>query len=147
MQPGYLIFIIREDKSRMGERKAIGYFRISGKSGALMRSELEGQRQALRAYAEAKSLRIVDECVDYENGKRAERPQFAKALASCRAGDTILIIPAVGPLAKDPGFYVQVHVAQVDFVCLDRPDITQATLLALGQEAYRADIRRKAMAS
>src|SRR4051794_31710908 len=115
-------------KGGMGEHKAIGYFRISGKSGALMRSDLENQRLALRDYAEANGLRIVDECVDYENGKRAERPQLAKALASCQAGHHLLVIPALGPLAKDPSFYLQLHVAKVDFVALDMPQFTRGAL-------------------
>lgn len=112
-----------------------------------MRSNLESQLQALRTYAVANGLRVVDECVDYENGKRAERTQFAKALAACRAGGYVLVIPAVGPLARDPGFYLQMHTAGVDFVCLDRPEITRETLLVFGHESFRADIRRKAQAS
>ena len=78
--------------------------------------------------------------MDYENGKRAERPQLAKALASCQAGPHLLVIPALGPLAKDPSFYLQLHVANVDFVALDVPQFTRGALLAMGQAAYRADV-------
>lgn len=131
----------------MSERKAIGYFRISGKSGALMRAELENQRLALRVYAEANGLRLVDECVDYENGKRAERPQLAKALAACQAGGHVLVIPQLGPLSKDPSFYLQLHLANVDFAVLDMPQFTRNALLSIGQAAYRADSRRKAQSA
>jgi hypothetical protein len=131
----------------MSERKAIGYFRISGSAGALMRAELETQRIALRKHAASEGLRVVAECVDYENGKRAGRPQLAKALGLCRGHDALLVIPAVGGLAKDPTFYIELHKANVDFTALDRPDLTRATLLSLGQAAFRGDTRRRAPAT
>ena len=126
----------------MSERKAIGYFRISGKDGALMRSSLEQQRQALRSHAESEGLRLVEECVDYENGKRAARPQFARALGLCKTGAALLVIPKAGPLTKDPTFYIDLHVSGVDFVVLDTPQLTRASLLEMGQAAHRKDLRR-----
>jgi DNA invertase Pin-like site-specific DNA recombinase len=131
----------------MAERKAVGYFRISGQAGAHMRADLEGQRQALRAHAAAQGLRIVEECVDYQNGSRAARPQWKRALALCKSSDAVLVIPKVGPLARDPGFYIDLHVTGVDFEALDRPDITRATLLALGKDAHAGDLRRKAQSA
>jgi hypothetical protein len=119
----------------MTDRKAIGYFRMSTKAGALMRSDLESQRQTLREYAAAAGLRVVGECVDYENGKRAERTQLAKALAACAECGGLLVIPMLGPLARDPTFYIQLHVANVDFTILDMPGITRASLLSMGQAA------------
>ncbi|MFO1148499.1 MAG: recombinase family protein [Alsobacter sp.] len=131
----------------MSERKTIGYFRISGQAGALMRAELEGQRQVMRAHAAAQGLRIVEECVDYENGSRAARPQWKRALALCKSSEAMLVIPKVGPLARDPSFYVDLHVAGIDFLALDRPDITRATLLVLGKEAHAKDPRRRAQSA
>lgn len=126
----------------MLDRKAVGYFRISGKDGALMRSSLEEQRQALRAHAEERGLRLVEECVDYENGKRSGRPQFVRAVGLCKSGPAVLVIPRAGPLAKDPSFYVDLHVSGVDFAVLDMPELNRATLLVLGQAAHREDVRR-----
>lgn len=131
----------------MGARKAVGYFRISGTAGALMRSELESQRLRLQAHAKEHDLRIIEECVDYENGKRAGRPQFAKALAACRAQEAVLVVPAAGPLGKDPNFFIELHLSGVDFAVLDLPQLNRATLLAHGQSAFRNDTRRKAAAS
>lgn len=128
-------------------RKAIGYFRISGTAGGLMRAELEAQRVALKAYAQANALKVVEECVDYENGKRAGRPQFAKALDLCRTHEAILAVPSAGPLAKDPSFYIELHLSGADFAVLDMPQLNRATLLAHGQSAFRNDTRRKANAS
>jgi DNA invertase Pin-like site-specific DNA recombinase len=127
----------------MAERKAIGYFRISGQAGAHMRADLEGQREAMRAHAAAEGLRIVEECVDYQNGNRAARPQWKRALALCKSSQAVLVIPKVGPLARDPAFYIDLHMTDIDFQTLDRPDITRATLLSLGKEAHAQDPRRK----
>jgi Resolvase, N terminal domain len=126
----------------MGDRKAVGYFRISGKDGALMRASLEERRQALRAHVESGGMRLVEECVDYENGKRSGRPQFTRALGLCKAGPVLLVIPKAGPLAKDPTFFVDLHVAGVDFAVLDMPQLNRATLLSIGQAAHLADARR-----
>jgi DNA invertase Pin-like site-specific DNA recombinase len=127
----------------MADRKAIGYFRISGQAGAHMRADLEGQREALRAFAAEQGLRIVEECVDYQNGSRAARPQWKRALASCKSSEAILVIPKLGPLARDPAFYIDLHVAGIDFHALDRPDITRATLLSIGKDVHASDPRRK----
>lgn len=131
----------------MNTRKAIGYFRISGTAGPLMRAELESQRNTLKAYAQANDLRVAEECVDYENGKRAGRPQFAKALELCKAQGAVLVVAMAGPLAKDPNFFIQLHLSGADFAVLDMPQLNRATLLAHGQTAFRNDTRRKQAAS
>ena len=132
----------------MGTRKAIGYFRISGTAGALMRSELETQRGRLKAYVEANGLRVVEECVDYENGKRAGRPQFAKALAACKGQEAVLVVPAAGPLAKDPNFFIELHLSGVDFAVLgleerDSGDVARR----LGDEATFQNLAKRNIAT
>jgi DNA invertase Pin-like site-specific DNA recombinase len=131
----------------VGTRKAIGYFRISGTAGALMRAELESQREALQRHASANDLRVVEECVDYENGKRAGRPQFNRALAACKSQDAVLVVPSAGPLARDPNFFIELHLSGADFAVLDMPLLNRATLLAHGQTAFRNDTRRNAARS
>jgi hypothetical protein len=129
----------------MSERKAVAYFRISGRAGALMRAHLETLRQQVGAYAAREGLRIVEECVDYQNGNRAARPQWMRAVAQCKSSGAFLLIPEVGALARDPTFYIDLHIAGIDFAALDMPELTRATLLALGKEAHARDPRRKAM--
>jgi DNA invertase Pin-like site-specific DNA recombinase len=62
----------------------VSYLRVStdgqGRSGL----GLEAQRQAVAAYVTQAGGEVVAEFREVESGKRADRPQLAAALASCR---------------------------------------------------------------
>jgi DNA invertase Pin-like site-specific DNA recombinase len=80
----------------------VSYLRVStdgqGRSGL----GLEAQRQAVGAHVTQAGGEVVAEFQEVESGKRADRPQLAAALASCRTRRAVLVIAKVpaGPVGK-----------------------------------------------
>ena len=86
----------------------VSYLRVStdgqGRSGL----GLEAQRQAVVAYVAQASGEMVAEFREVESGKRADRPQLAAALASCRTRRAVLVIAKLDRLARNARFLLSV---------------------------------------
>jgi DNA invertase Pin-like site-specific DNA recombinase len=86
----------------------VSYLRVStdgqGRSGL----GLEAQRQAVAAYVAQAGGEVVAEFQEVESGKRADRPQLAAALASCRTRRVVLIIAKLDRLARNARFLLSV---------------------------------------
>jgi DNA invertase Pin-like site-specific DNA recombinase len=86
----------------------VSYLRVStdgqGRSGL----GLEAQRQAVAAHVAQAGGEVVAEFREVESGKRADRPQLAAALASCRTRRAVLIIAKLDRLARNARFLLSV---------------------------------------
>jgi hypothetical protein len=69
---------------------------------------LEAQRQAVAAYVTQAGGEVVAEFREVENGKRADRPQLAAALASRRTRRAMLVIAKLDRLARNARFLLSV---------------------------------------
>jgi Resolvase, N terminal domain len=63
-----------------------------------------------------------------QSGKRADRPQLAAALATCRATRAILLVAKLDRLSRNLAFLANLMDAEVDFICCDTPHATRFTL-------------------
>jgi hypothetical protein len=86
----------------------VSYLRVStdgqGRSGL----GLEAQRQAVAAYVAKAGGEVVAEFREVESCKRADRPQLAAALASCRTHRSVLVIAKLDRLARNARFLLSV---------------------------------------
>jgi DNA invertase Pin-like site-specific DNA recombinase len=86
----------------------VSYLRVStdgqGRSGL----GLEAQRQAVGAHVTQAGGEVVAEFQEVESGKRADRPQLAAALASCRTRRAVLVIAKLDRLARNARFLLSV---------------------------------------
>ena len=86
----------------------VSYLRVStdgqGRSGL----GLEAQRQAVAAHVTQAGGDMVAEFREVESGKRADRPQLAAALASCRTRRAVLVIAKLDRLARNARFLLSV---------------------------------------
>ena len=86
----------------------VSYLRVStdgqGRSGL----GLEAQRQAVAAHVAQAGGEVVAEFQEVESGKRADRPQLAAALASCRTRRAALVIAKLDRLARNARFLLSV---------------------------------------
>ena len=72
---------------------AVGYVRVSTDEQARDGVSLEAQQARIRAYAEAKALRLVNVLVDDGvSGKSLERPALQELLAQCKRGAVAHVI-------------------------------------------------------
>lgn len=111
----------------MAKGRFVSYLRVStagqGRSGL----GVEAQRQAVEAYLNGGKWALVEEFVEIESGKRADRPELAKALALCRAHRAALVVAKVDRLARSQGFLSRILEAGVDVRFCDLPQIEGPT--------------------
>lgn len=108
-------------------RKFVCYYRVStsrqGKSGL----GLEAQRTAVAAYLKGSEWQIVNEFTEIESGRRADRPELDKALASARLHRCPLVVSKVDRLTRSVAFLSRLLEAGVDVRFADLPKIEGAT--------------------
>jgi len=124
----------------MAEGKFISYLRVStarqGRSGL----GLEAQRKSVDDYLDGGNWQVIKEFVEVESGKRADRPELAKAFQACRLFGAKLVIAKLDRLSRDAHFLLGLEKAGVDFVAADMP---QANRLTVGIMAMVADEERR----
>jgi len=128
--------------------KHVAYYRVStarqGRSGL----GLEAQKQAVADFLNGGRWEIVGEFTEIESGKKADRPQLAKALALCRLHGARLVIAKLDRLSRNAHFLVGLKEAGVDFVCVDMPNANRLTVgimaMVAEDEAQRISERTKA---
>lgn len=131
------------------KKSLVAYLRVSTKKQGKSGLGLEAQRAAVAEYAKREGLRIVAEYVEVESGKKASRPELAKALNHCRAARASLAVAKLDRLARNVAFLSALMEAGLEFVCLDNPHATPFTLhvlAAVAEQEARATSERTRVA-
>lgn len=106
-----------------GQGRYISYLRVStdrqGRSGL----GLEAQREAVRAFLADKGWPPLDEFLEVESGKRADRPQLQAALAACRTKGAVLVVAKLDRLSRNVPFLRSLTDAGVDVQFCDMPHL------------------------
>ena len=129
--------------------KFVAYYRVStdrqGKSGL----GLDAQREAVTSYLNGGSWQLVQELVEVESGKRADRPQLAAALAACRKHKAKLVIAKLDRLSRNLAFIATLMDSGVEFVAVDNPHANRLTvhILAAVAEHERVMISERTKAA
>jgi DNA invertase Pin-like site-specific DNA recombinase len=95
---------------------------------------------AIEDFLNGGNWRVVKEFVEVESGKKADRPQLAKAFQACRLFGAKLVIAKLDRLSRDAHFLLGLEKAGVDFVAADMP---HANRLTVGIMAMVADEERR----
>jgi DNA invertase Pin-like site-specific DNA recombinase len=111
------------------------YYRVStdrqGRSGL----GLEAQREAVRHYLTCVGGNVIAEHTEVETGKRNDRPELQKALATCRRHRTKLVIAKLDRLSRNVAFIATLMDSGVEFIACDNPHATRLTLHILAAVA------------
>jgi DNA invertase Pin-like site-specific DNA recombinase len=120
----------------------VSYLRVStdrqGRSGL----GIEAQRAAVASYLAGFGAEPVVEFVEVESGKRADRPELARALAECRVRKATLVIAKLDRLARDAHFLLGLQRSGIAFTAADMPN---ANRLTVGIMAMVAEEERRAI--
>jgi DNA invertase Pin-like site-specific DNA recombinase len=138
----------RGPKTSQGAIRTVAYYRVStdkqGRSGL----GLEAQQAAVRAFLDGKGWPPLAEFVEVESGKRADRPELAKALAACRLYGATLVIAKLDRLSRNAAFLLTLRDSGVEFVACDMPDANRLTVgimaMVAEDEGERISARTKA---
>lgn len=128
--------------------RIVAYYRVSTKGQGESGLGLEAQREAISLYIKSHSCLLLREYQEVESGKRADRPELARALADARHSRARLVIAKLDRLARNVHFLSGLMDSGVDFVACDNPSATRLTVHILAavaeDEARRISERTKA---
>ena len=103
--------------------KFVSYLRVStdkqGRSGL----GLDAQRTAVESYLNGGRWTLVAEYVEAESGKRADRPQLAKALAHAKAIGATVVFAKLDRLSRNVDLLRSLVASDVDLVFCDLPHV------------------------
>jgi DNA invertase Pin-like site-specific DNA recombinase len=131
-----------------GARPIVAYYRVSTRQQGDSGLGLEGQVAAVERFAASAGSAIVRAFQEVESGKRADRPELARALAFARRAGATLVIAKLDRLARNVHFLSGLMESGVDFVACDNPTANRLTIHILAavaeDEARRISERTKA---
>src|SRR5215472_13504440 len=102
-------------------RRFVAYYRVSTDRQGLSGLGREAQQKAVRDYLDGGAWELVAEFVEVESGKRADRPELAKALEACRKQKAKLVIAKLDRLSRNLAFIATLMESGVEFVAVDNP--------------------------
>jgi DNA invertase Pin-like site-specific DNA recombinase len=110
---------------------------------------LEAQEAAVGSYARQTGSIIKANYIEVESGKRASRPELAKALAHSRRSKATLVVAKLDRLARNMAFLSALMDSKVPFVACDNPHANRLTLhiLAAVAEAEAVAISQRTKAA
>ena len=126
-------------------KEIVAYCRVSTKQQGQSGLGLEAQRTAVEGYAKQSGARVTALYVEVESGKRADRPELAKALGHARRGKATLVVAKLDRLSRNVAFLSALMESKVPFVACDNPQATPLTihiLAAVAEEEVKAISKR-----
>ncbi len=99
----------------------IGYLRVSTKRQGESGLGLEGQKAAVEAHAKQTGAQVTQWYVEIESGKRADRPELAKALSHAKRNKAVLCVAKLDRLSRNVEFLAKVMNSGCEFAAADMP--------------------------
>ena len=106
----------------------VTYLRVSTNKQGETRLGLEAQKEVVERYIQSKGGSLVQEYVEVESGKRADRPELKYALAKAKSTQSTLLIAKLDRLSRSVLFIASLMDAGVEFVACDMPEANRLTL-------------------
>ena len=133
----------------MATGKFVSYLRVSTEKQGCSGLGLEAQRQAVTDFLNGGCWQLVQEYVEVESGKRAERPKLAEALHHAKVTGATLVIAKLDRLSRDVEFIARLQKSGTKFVCADMPEANELTigLLAVVAQHERQAISARTKAA
>ena len=127
----------------MENQKYIAYYRVSTQKQGNSGLGLESQRQQVQNFVNCNEC-IIAEFTEIESGKKDNREQLTKAIATAKKEGAKLVIAKLDRLSRNANFIFTLRDSGVDFVCTDMPE---ANTLTIGIFAVMAQHEREIISS
>ena len=123
----------------------VAYERVSTARQGASGLGLEAQRKAIDDFAASRGATLLGRFTEVESGRKADRPELAKALDLARLTGSTLLIAKLDRLSRNAAFLLTLRDSGVSFLACDMPEANDLTvgIMALVAEAEREAISRR----
>lgn len=123
----------------------VGYERVSTARQGLSGLGLAAQRTSIEAFAESRGATVAATFTEIESGRKADRPELAKALHHAKVTGATLLIARLDRLSRNAAFLLTLRDSGVRFIACDMPAANDLTvgIMALVAEAERELISQR----
>ena len=135
----------RQDPITAAPERFVGYERVSTARQGASGLGLAAQRSAIEGRARSRGAEVMAIFTEVESGRRADRPELAKALQHARLTGATLLIARLDRLSRNAAFLLTLRDSGVRFLACDMPEANDLTvgIMALVAEAEREAISRR----
>lgn len=126
----------------------VAYYRVSTQKQGRSGLGLDAQQDAVNTYLQQFGGELIAEYVEVESGRRADRPEFAKAADYADLANATLLVAKLDRLSRDLHFITSLQKRGIRFKLANLPEIDQLTIHILAamaeHEARMISARTKA---
>lgn len=126
-------------------QRLVAYERVSTARQGASGLGLEAQRKVIADFAVSRGAEVLARFTEVESGRKADRPELAKALHLAKVTGAKLVIAKLDRLSRNAAFLLALRDSGVRFVAVDMPEANDLTLgiMALVAQAEREAISRR----
>lgn len=101
------------------DRRLVAYERVSTARQGASGLRLEAQRNTIEAFAASRGVEVLARVTEVESGRKADRPELAKALHLAKVTGATLDIAKLDRLSRNPAFLLALRDSGVRFLAAD----------------------------
>ena len=126
-------------------QRLVAYERVSTARQGASGLGLEAQRKVIEDFAASRGAEVLARFTEVESGRKADRPELAKALHLAKVTGATLVIAKLDRLSRNAAFLLALRDSGVRFVAVDMPEANDLTvgIMALVAQAEREAISRR----
>jgi DNA invertase Pin-like site-specific DNA recombinase len=126
-------------------QRLVAYERVSTARQGASGLGLEAQRKVIEDFASSRGAEVLARFTEVESGRKADRPELAKALHLAKVTGATLVIAKLDRLSRNAAFLLALRDSGVRFVAVDMPEANDLTvgIMALVAQAEREAISRR----
>lgn len=126
-------------------QRLVAYERVSTARQGASGLGLEAQRKVIEEFAALRGSDVIARFTEVESGRKADRPELAKALHLAKVTGATLVIAKLDRLSRNAAFLLALRDSGVRFVAVDMPEANDLTvgIMALVAQAEREAISRR----
>jgi DNA invertase Pin-like site-specific DNA recombinase len=126
-------------------QRLVAYERVSTARQGASGLGLEAQRKEIENFAASRGADVLARFTEVESGRKADRPELAKALHLAKVTGATLVIAKLDRLSRNAAFLLALRDSGVRFMAVDMPEANDLTvgIMALVAQAEREAISRR----
>ena len=131
--------------ARNSPQRLVAYERVSTARQGASGLGLAAQRKTIEDFATSRGADVLARFTEVERGKRADRPELAKALHLAKVTGATLVIAKLDRLSRNAAFLLALRDSGVRFMAVDMPEANDLTvgIMALVAQTEREAISRR----